>query len=71
MICTHPDPATLPNDFRAPDHGLGYYLSTYCEHGLSEQCRLDCKTCKALCACTCHGGVAAHGIRGGDAKAEA
>lgn len=57
--CGHP--ATITPEQAAPDHKLGYYLSTYCEHGNGEGrdepnlCRATCKTCHAPCACMCHG----------------
>jgi hypothetical protein len=57
--CGHP--ATITPEQAAPDHRLGYYLSTYCEHGAGDgreqpnQCRAVCKTCHAPCACRCHG----------------
>lgn len=62
--CGHPsDPMLdIPQSFVSLDHKLGYYLSTYCEHGLGEgrsepsQCRVTCKVCHAPCACSCHGG---------------
>ena len=31
-----------------------HYYSTYCIHGLHDQCRLTCKTCKQPCLCICH-----------------
>lgn len=62
--CGHPSPDLLdvPETSISPDHKLGYYLSTYCEHGLGDgrdepsQCRANCKACHAPCACLCHGG---------------
>lgn len=30
------------------------YVSTYCQHGVHKQCRLECKICQAPCRCTCH-----------------
>lgn len=62
--CGHPrDPLLdVPQAFVSLEHELGYYLSTYCEHGLGEgrdepsQCRTNCKVCKAPCVCLCHGG---------------
>lgn len=62
--CGHPNPDLLdvPETAVSLDHKLGYYLSTYCEHGLGEgraepsQCRASCKACHAPCACLCHGG---------------
>lgn len=62
--CGHPSPDLLdvPETAVSLDHKLGYYLSTYCEHGLGEgrdepsQCRVTCKACHAPCACQCHGG---------------
>ena len=30
------------------------YTSTYCLHGLHEDCRLNCKVCNAPCRCDCH-----------------
>jgi hypothetical protein len=30
------------------------YTSTYCLHGLHEDCRLVCKVCAAPCRCDCH-----------------
>jgi len=51
--CGHP--TTITAEQAAPDHKLGYYLSTYCEHRLGDNCRLTCKTCHAPCACLCHG----------------
>lgn len=44
--CGHP--AMVAPGQSAPDHKLGYYLSTYCEHGLGggrdqpNQCRATC-----------------------------
>lgn len=62
--CGHPSPDLLDiaETSVALDHKLGYYLSTYCEHGLGEgrsepsQCRGACKACHAPCVCRCHGG---------------
>lgn len=31
-----------------------HYYSTYCVHGLHEQCRLTCKHCEQPCLCRCH-----------------
>lgn len=31
-----------------------HYFSTYCIHGLHDDCRLTCKTCAKACLCTCH-----------------
>lgn len=31
-----------------------HYTSTYCIHGLHDQCRLTCKTCDEGCQCDCH-----------------
>lgn len=45
-------------------HGTHTYLSTYCVHGLADQCRRTCKTCAAECVCACH-----HGGRCGDQSA--
>lgn len=28
------------------------YLSTYCLHGLHDDCKRSCKTCKSKCICT-------------------
>jgi hypothetical protein len=34
---------------------LGHnYLSTACWHGKHDQCRKECKFCKAPCKCECH-----------------
>jgi hypothetical protein len=30
------------------------YISTACQHGLHERCRLICKFCDAGCQCACH-----------------
>lgn len=62
--CGHPSPDLLdvPETAVSLDHKIGYYLSTYCEHGLGEgrdepsQCRANCKACHAPCVCLCHGG---------------
>jgi hypothetical protein len=31
-----------------------FYVSTYCEHALHTDCRLNCKVCGSLCRCPCH-----------------
>lgn len=55
--CGHPSPDLLdiPETLISMEHKLGYYLSTYCEHGLGSDCRGMCKTCHLPCACQCHG----------------
>ncbi len=30
------------------------YLSTACQHGLHQHCRLRCKWCAESCLCMCH-----------------
>jgi hypothetical protein len=31
-----------------------HYWSTYCIHGLHDDCRQRCKHCEAFCLCPCH-----------------
>lgn len=31
--------------------GRHRYISTYCQHGRCEKCRLECKDCAAPCLC--------------------
>lgn len=31
----------------------GHYVSTYCQHGRHDACRLHCKVCRAPCRCSC------------------
>lgn len=33
-----------------------HYFSTYCIHGLHDDCRLTCKHCARACCCDCHQG---------------
>lgn len=62
--CSHPADHLLdvPERHISLQHKLGYYLSTYCEHGLGEgrdepsQCRVTCKACGKPCVCRCHEG---------------
>lgn len=35
------------------------YVSTYCQHGLHDDCRLTCKICESGCLCPCHRGLEA------------
>lgn len=40
--------------FRGHNGMWVHYFSTYCMHGLHDDCRLTCKHCKAPCRCECH-----------------
>lgn len=44
------------------------YVSTACMHGIHDQCRKECKFCKAPCGCACHEADALQPleVRGGD-----
>lgn len=37
--------------FASPMNSHPHYTSTYCIHGLHDECRMTCKTCGAFCLC--------------------
>lgn len=52
--CAPPRPDWLNVEHNAPGHPGGFYWSTYCMHGLPDQCRSACKICHKPCGCACH-----------------
>jgi hypothetical protein len=38
----------------SPNMRYPHYYSTYCIHGLHDDCRLICKHCEEQCQCGCH-----------------